>query len=82
MTDTVKLVLEQIDDQTGEAISRVVAEWYKSDRDTANAMSISLTKGVVESVAHMGAAKAKYGAEGVAAAVFGEGEKIPPGAIR
>ena len=50
VTDSIKVVAEQIEDDTGKVISKLVYEAFGSDRNIANQMSISLVKGMVGTV--------------------------------
>lgn len=62
MTDTVKLVMEQIDESTDEPISRVTVEWFGSDRNVANLLSMTIAQGVVDSVLSAAVEKANTSA--------------------
>ena len=74
MADTVKLQLDQIDEETGKAISHVLCEWYGVDRNEANALSLGMSQAVVAAVTEAGASKAEVtGSTEVAAAMFKKG---------
>ena len=59
MADTVKLQLDQIDEETGKKASHVLCEWYGSDRNEANALSIALAEAVVGAITEAAADKAQ-----------------------
>lgn len=59
VTDSIKVVAEQIEDDTGKVISKLVYEAFGSDRNVANQMSISLVKGMVGTVEGWAEAKAE-----------------------
>jgi len=59
MTDSIKLEMTQVDDSTGQAISKVVCDWYGMDRDTANSLSMALTIAVTGALTEMAAGKAQ-----------------------
>jgi len=71
MSDSIKVVAEQIEDETGKVISKLVYEAFGSDRNVANQMSISLVKGMVATVEGWAEAKAEL-----------TGSTSPKGAIR
>jgi len=71
MADTVKLQLDQIDEETGKAISQVVCEWYGVDRNEANALSMGMAQAVVGALTEASAAKAEVtGSSEVAKSLF------------
>jgi len=67
MADSVKIVMDQIDEETGQPISHVVCEWYGMDRNEANAMSMAIADGVVGQVTSMATGKAEMAGNGAAA---------------
>jgi len=67
MADSVKIVMDQVDEETGRPISHVVCEWYGMDRNDANAMSMALADGVVGQVTAMAGVKAEMTGNGPAA---------------
>jgi len=54
MADSVKIVMDQVDEETGKPISHVVCEWYGMDRNDANAMSMDIADGVVDRITKTG----------------------------
>ena len=58
MSDSIKVVAEQVEDETGKVISKLVYEAFGSDRNTANVMSVSLVKGMVGTIEGWSEAKA------------------------
>ena len=67
MADTVKVVMDQIDEETGKPISHVVCEWYGMDRNDANAMSMAIADGVVGQVTEIAGARAEIEGSGLVA---------------
>lgn len=67
MTDSVKLEMTQIDDASGQAISKVTCEWFGMDRDTANSLSMTLADGVVDRIVSASEQKAEISGNGMAA---------------
>jgi len=67
MADSVKIVMDQVDEETGKPISHVVCEWYGMDRNDANAMSMDIADGVVDRITKGAAAKAEMTGNGPAA---------------
>jgi len=67
MADSVKIVMDQIDEETGQPISHVVCEWYGMDRNEANAMSMAIADGLVGQVTAMATDKAEMTGNGPAA---------------
>lgn len=47
MTDTVKLEMVQVEDGSSKTISRLTYEVLDCDRNTANAVSVTLAEGIV-----------------------------------
>ena len=74
MADTVKLQLDQIDEETGKLASHVLCEWYGVDRNEANALSMGMAQAVVGALGEASAAKAEVtGSTEVANAMFKKG---------
>ena len=67
MADSVKIVMDQIDEETGKLISHVMCGWYGMDRNEANALSMFLAQGVVSEVVEMSVSKAEMQGNGPAA---------------
>jgi len=64
MADSVKIVMDQIDEETGQPISHVVCEWYGMDRNEANALSMGIADGVVDAVTGAAEGKAQMSGDG------------------
>lgn len=58
MSDTLIYKLEQVDESTNEAISRLTVEWYGMGRNEANILSMSLIQGAVDKVREVAEYKA------------------------
>ena len=85
MTDTVKLLMEQIDEDNSTPISRVTVEWFGSDRNVANMLSMAIVQGVVDKVKEGADAKLEATASDEVKQVLGiaaAAAEIPKGAIR
>ena len=83
MSDTVRIVLEQVDESTEKPISKLVVEWYGNDRNIANALSMEVVQGVVDRVSGLSATKAEVtGTDDVKAMLQAAKNVTPPGAIR
>jgi len=78
MTDSVKIVMEQIDDDTGNPISSVKVEWYGMDRNVANALSMSVADAMVSRVTELSNDKAAGGDQTKPIV----SRDYPPGAMR
>ena len=59
MSDTSKLVMEQIDEGTGKAISRITVELFGDERDTANAMGVGFAEAILDQFKGFTVAKAE-----------------------
>jgi hypothetical protein len=70
MTDSVFLELKQVDDATGEPISKVSCEWYGMDRNVANALSMGVSNGIVGAVTEAAEGKAEVSGDSVMVEAF------------
>ena len=67
MADTVKIDMEQIDEESGKQISFIKGGWMGMDRNDANVLSMKIALAIAGEIADVASAKAEAEGHGPAA---------------